>query len=186
MILQMQRGPISTSWGIRWGLDKAHSPANVAETGHPRWLCFHVWRPSWGGWSHLSGQTTYILPLGSRRMQGFMGRGGVAQKFLVDSIDQNELQDKIPEEESGPYLLWGGVTCGSRGGWWEALLGAIFEHRCFCVGVQAKDSLLEQTLVRLREVSPCFSWSSALANKNCNFQHKWLPLPHALRNLNKY
>ena len=39
-------------------------------------------------------------------MQGFMvGVGGGAQKFLVDSIDQNELQDKIPEEESGPYLL---------------------------------------------------------------------------------
>ena len=49
---------------------------------------------------------------------------------LPDS-DHNELQDKIPEEESGPYLLQGGVTCGSRGGEWEALLGAIFEHKYF-------------------------------------------------------
>lgn len=81
----------------------------MAETGHPKWLCFHVLRPSWGGWNRLSGQTTYILPLASRRMKGFMeGRGGghgAGQKFLVDSIDQNELQDKIPEEESGPYFL---------------------------------------------------------------------------------
>jgi len=51
---EVQRSPISTSRGIRWGLDKAHSPGNVAETGHPKWLCFHVWRPRslWSDYLH--------------------------------------------------------------------------------------------------------------------------------------
>lgn len=59
------------------------------------------------GWLESSFWSDYLHPASgfqeNTRVHGGGGRG--AQKFLVDSIDQNELQDKIPEEESGPYLL---------------------------------------------------------------------------------
>lgn len=61
------------------------------------------------GWLESSLWSDHLHPASgfqeNERVHGGQGGRGAGQKFLVDSIDQNELQDKIPEEESGPYLL---------------------------------------------------------------------------------
>lgn len=56
------------------------------------------------GWLESSFWSDYLHPA-SGFQENARVHGGMGQKFLVDSIDQNELEDKIPEEESGPYLL---------------------------------------------------------------------------------
>ena len=184
----MQKGPIYTLWSICWvltrfinlgtwlrlGIQSGFASMSCVRAGVAgivslvRLLISCLWLPGeWKGSWRGGGAATVR---GRNFWEILLIKMNYKTRFQKRKVDPTSCREE--------WLVGPGVGNGRH--CWEPYLNTNISR------VQAKDSLLEQTLVRLQEVSPHFSWSSALTNKHCNFQHKWLPPPPALRNLNKY